>query len=243
MSVTRSLLSMVRNWKRNRLQDVEQTSNEMSLTRSLLSMVRNRKHNRLQDVEQTSNEMPVTRSLLSMVMSCHKRLWAQNLRVLSTVQSCHSSLVCLDTLWDICPLVLHHCVVTGLHSSSTSRFCAQSLKNNEIRFSVQTKQESWKASLEKNSNGHDHTKKPFFCFRHYPKVVDHKEMYNLYNSRFVLQVYNGSHLLWYINAHRSSWWKSIHRICTIWLCWSHFWLSSVSYHGLLGKVNCFLLIC
>ncbi len=34
------------------------------------------------------------------------RLWAQNLRVLSTVQSCHNSLVRLDTLWDICPPVL-----------------------------------------------------------------------------------------------------------------------------------------
>ena len=55
------------------------------------------------------------------------RLWVQNLRVLSTVQSCHNSLVCLGTLWDICPLVLHHCVVTGLHSNSTLRFCAQSL--------------------------------------------------------------------------------------------------------------------
>ncbi len=55
------------------------------------------------------------------------RLWAQNLRVLSTVQSCHNSLALLDTLWDICPPVLHHCVVTGLHSSSTLRFCAQSL--------------------------------------------------------------------------------------------------------------------
>ncbi len=41
------------------------------------------------------------------------RLWAQNLRVLSTAQSCHNSLVRLDTLWDICPLVLHHFVVTG----------------------------------------------------------------------------------------------------------------------------------
>ncbi len=30
-------------------------------------------------------------------------------------------------LWDICPLILHHCVVTGLHSSSALRFCAQNL--------------------------------------------------------------------------------------------------------------------
>ncbi len=58
---------------------------------------------------------------------CGNRLWAQNLRVLSSVQSCHNSLVCLDTLWDICLLVLHHCVVTGLYSSSALRFCAQSL--------------------------------------------------------------------------------------------------------------------
>ncbi len=55
------------------------------------------------------------------------RLWEQHLRVLSTVQSCHNSLVHLDTLLDICPLILHHCVVTGLHSSSTLRSCAQSL--------------------------------------------------------------------------------------------------------------------
>ena len=45
------------------------------------------------------------------------RLWAKNLRVLSNVQSFHNSLVRLDTLWDTCPLVLHHCVVTGLCST------------------------------------------------------------------------------------------------------------------------------
>ncbi len=32
-----------------------------------------------------------------------------------------------DTLWDICPLVLHQCVVTGLNGTVPQDFCAQTL--------------------------------------------------------------------------------------------------------------------
>ena len=47
----------------------------------------------------------------------HIRLWVQNLIGYCTVQSCHNSLVRLHTLLDICSLVLHNCVVTGLYST------------------------------------------------------------------------------------------------------------------------------
>ncbi len=40
------------------------------------------------------------------------RLWAQNLRVLSTVHSPSAMDISVYTLWDICPLELHHWVVT-----------------------------------------------------------------------------------------------------------------------------------
>ncbi len=61
----------------------------------------------------------------------YNRLWAQNLMGYCTVQSCHNSLVPLDTLSDIRSLLLHHCVVTGLYSTIPLDFCAQSLLYQE----------------------------------------------------------------------------------------------------------------